>query len=392
MIVFDVNIDVFQSLYMVDSRLPRRVLYQIQVPDQARRLGWKNDVFTGPAGGGLEPRYRLVRRIMFPGWFCTLGFLTMPWLARGALKHCREFLGGKPEIGVFYSPYYLPMQRALKPRITVYHPIDDYTVYWPKRAKRTLRLEDEMIHRADLVVCTGLFLRDELRARFPERALQIHHLPNPVPAEYLLTEPLPSTVFRGDGTDQRKPVLGYVGNFEYRLHAPVIAALAESLPWVEIKLRTNKPNPDPFAALNNVQYVESMTKDALMQFVRSFDVCLVPQAPNHFNYVASPRKMYEYLASSRPIVTLNTPEAAPLEPLIHNASSVADFVDRVRSILLQGEPGEYTRRRLALASELTAPPLANRYAGLIEEARSRGNYKHGGRCGESARVGSRMFP
>ena len=365
MIVFDVNIDVFQSLYMTDSRLPRRVLYQIQVPDQARRLGWKNDVFTGPADEGREPRYRLVRRIMFPGWFCTLGWLTMPWLARGALEHCREFLGGRPEIGVFYSPYYLPMQRALKPKITVYHPIDDYTVYWPKRAKRTLRLEEEMIRRSDLVVCTGLFLRDEFRQKFPDRANRIHHLPNPVPLEYLVTKPLPRTVFRGDGTDPRKPVLGYVGGFEYRLHAPVICALAEAFPWAEIKLRTKKPSPDPFAAYSNVQYVEPMPKDDLMEFVRSFDVCLVPQAPNHFNYVASPRKMYEYIASSRPVVTLNTPEAAPLAPYVHNAVSVEDFVQRVRSILLQGEPEDYPQRRLSLASELTPAPLANRYADLL---------------------------
>ena len=368
MIVFDVNIDVFQSLYMTDSRLPRRVLYQIQVPDQARRLGWKNEVFTGPAGEDREPRYRLVRRIMFPGWFCTLGFLTMPWLARGALKHCREFLGRRPEIGVFQSPYYLPMQKALKPRITVYHPIDDYTVYWPKRAKRTLRLEEEMIRRSDLVVCTGLFLRDEFRQKFPDRADRIHHLPNPVPLEYLVAAPLPRTIFRGDGKDARRPILGYVGNFEYRLHAPVICALAEAFPWSEIKLRTKKPNPDPFAAYSNVQYVGPMSKDDLMQFVRSFDVCLVPQAPNHFNYVASPRKMYEYMASSRPVVTLNTPEAAPLAPYIHNALSVEDFVQRVRSILLHGEAEEYSQRRLSFASELTPSRLANRYAELLEKA------------------------
>jgi len=370
MIVFDVNIDVFQSLYMVESHLPRRVLYQIQVPDQARQLGWKNEVMTGPSNEGEGPRYRLVRRIMFPGWFCTLGWLTMPWLARGALRHCREFLGRRPEIGVFHSPYYLPMRRALKPKFTVYHPIDDYTVYWPKRAKRTLRVEEEMIRCSDLVVCTGLFLRDEFRQKFPDRAYRIHHLPNPVPLEYVSVKPLPRTVFRGDGTDARKPVLGYVGNFEYRLHAPVISALAEAFPWAEIRLRTKKPSPDPFAAHPNVQYVESMSKDDLMEFVRSFDVCLVPQAPNHFNYAASPRKMYEYLASSRPVVTLNTPEAAPLAPYVHSAASVGDFVQCVRSILLQGEPEDYSQRRLSRAAELTATPLANRYADLLNTVRS----------------------
>lgn len=372
MIVFDVNIDVFQSLYMADSKLPRRVLYQIQVPDQARKLGWQNAVIDGPSNGGNESRYRLVRKILFPGWFCSLGLVTMPLLARGALRHCREFLGERPEIGVFYLPYYLPMQQALKPKFTVYHPIDDYTVYWPKRAHRTLRVESELIRRSDLVICTGLFLRDEFRQKFPDQANRIHHIPNPVPLEYLVTEPLPTTTFRGDGTDSRKPILGYIGNFEYRLSVEAICALAEAFPWAEIKLRTAKPNPDPFARYSNVHYVDRMSKQALMEFVRSFDVCLVPQSPSHFNYVASPRKMYEYLASSRPVVTLHTPEAAPIAPYIHNAGSVGEFVDRVRSILFYGEPEDYSRRRLGMALQLTAPALANRYAGLLEEMRRMG--------------------
>src|SRR4051812_18965020 len=130
MIVFDTNIDVFQELYTVESKLPRRVLYQYQVPGQARRIGWTNEIFNGPSSNGHLPRYRLVRRILFPGWFCTLGWLTMPILAQGALQHCREFLGARPDIGVFYSPYYLPMLKAIKPKVTVYHPIDDYTMYW----------------------------------------------------------------------------------------------------------------------------------------------------------------------------------------------------------------------------------------------------------------------
>ena len=56
MIVFDTNINVFEELYTVESfNLPRRVLYQYQVPDQARRLGWKETrVFTGPSLHGTS--------------------------------------------------------------------------------------------------------------------------------------------------------------------------------------------------------------------------------------------------------------------------------------------------------------------------------------------------
>ena len=377
MVVFDINIDVFQELYTVESDLPRRVLYQYQVPDQARRLGWRNEVVTGPAEGGQLPRYRIVRRILFPGWFCTLGCLTMPVLARGALRHCREFLGGRPNIGVFYSPYYLPMQKALNPKITVYHPIDDYTMYWPKRAQRTLRLEEEMFQRSDLVVCTGKFMVDEFRQRYPHMANRIHHIPNPVTAKLIVPHPLPGRVFRGDGTDARRPVLGYVGRIQDRLNERVICALAKALPWADIKIATVPGEMEqrkraglsnPFAGIPNVQILENMPKAELMEFVRSFDVCLLPQIESHNNNCASPRKLWEYLATSRPIVTLHTPEAAMLEPHVYNAVTTEDFLERVKSILIQGEPEYSSARRVAIAAEYTATPLANHYAQLLSAA------------------------
>jgi len=361
---------------MAESNLPRRVLYQYQVPDQARQLGWKNEVFTGPAREGQPPRYRLVRRILFPGWFCTLGWLTMPLLAQSALRHCREFLGRRPDIGVFYIPYYLPMQKAIKPKVTVYHAIDDYTVYWPKRAQRTLRLEKEMIRRSDLVVCTGKFMVDEFQQKYPQIAGRFHHIPNPVTAKLIVPQALPRTIFRGDGTDERRPVLGYVGRIQDRLNEPVICALAKALPWADIKLapvpgemeqRLKAGVDNPFASYPNIHILENMPKGELVDFVRSFDVCLLPQVQSHYNNCVSPRKLWEYLATSRPIVTLYLPEAAMLEPYVNNATSTDDFVTRVKSVLLQGEPADYPARRVAMAWNYTATPLANRYAQLLAE-------------------------
>jgi teichuronic acid biosynthesis glycosyltransferase TuaH len=380
MIVFDTNIDVFQELYMVESRLPRRVLYQYQVPDQARRLGWKNEVLTGPSSDGRPARYRLVRRILFPGWFCSLGWLTMPILARGALGHCREFLGRRPEIGVFYIPWYLPMQKAIKPKVTVYHPIDDYTVYWPKRAQRTLQLEEEMIRRSDLVVATGKFMVDEFRKKYPHMAERIQHIPNPVTERLIVPAPLPRTIFRGDGTDARRPVLGYIGRIQDRLHEGVVQQLARALPWAEIQIvtvpgemeqRAQRGLANPFTEFPNIRIRENMPKAELLETLRSFDVCLLPQVESFYNNCVSPRKLWEYLATSRPIVTLHLPEAEIVSSLVQVATSEEDFNAKVRRILVEGEPADFPARRIAMARDFTATPLANRYADMLAETCAR---------------------
>ncbi|TAL04774.1 MAG: hypothetical protein EPO07_04755, partial [Verrucomicrobia bacterium] len=316
----------------------------------------------------------------FPGWFCSLGWLTMPALALVALRHCKNFFGGKPDIAVFYNPYYLPMLKAIRPRVTVYHPIDDYTIYWPHRAARTMRLEDKIFRRSDLIVCTGKFMVDEFRKKYPEMSERIHHVPNPVPEKLIVPQPLPRTFFRGDGTDARRPMLGYVGRIADRLHEPVIHALAAALPWVDIcfapvpgemQRRQQQGLENPFAKYPNVRFFEDLPKTKLIEFVRSLDVCLLPQIGNHYNKCASPRKLWEYLASSRPVVALNTPEAEVLAPYVHNAISVEDFVACVTSILLHGEPADYSTRRLELARQHTSTPLANRYAQLLKETCAR---------------------
>ena len=92
---------------------------------------------------------------------------------------------------------------------------------------------------------------------------------------------------------------------------------------------------------------------------------------SHYNNCVSPRKLWEYFASSRPIVTLHLPEAAMLEPCVYVATTSDDFVARVKSILLHGEPEDFPARRVAMAWDYTATPLANRYAELLAESCAR---------------------
>jgi hypothetical protein len=100
-------------------------------------------------------------------------------------------------------------------------------------------------------------------------------------------------------------------------------------------------------------------------------VCLLPQVESHYNNCVSPRKLWEYFATSRPIVTMHLPEAALLEPFVQVARSPEDFIARVKSLLTVGEPPEYPVRRIALARDYTAMPLANRYADLLAETCAR---------------------
>ena len=73
-------------------------------------------------------------------------------------------------------------------------------------------------------------------------------------------------------------MLGYVGRIQHRLNEPVICALAQALPWADIKLapvpgemeqRRKVGLSNPFANYANIHILENMPKAELVDFVRA---------------------------------------------------------------------------------------------------------------------------
>lgn len=368
MLVFDTNWNSVEDLYLGMGSFPSRLLFQIAEARQARRLGWQNGV-TRLAGTSEEAVFR-VRQRMPAGWFITGGFLTMPFLARYARKLSATHLGKEEiDIAAFTSPHYLPLKRALKPEFAIYHAVDDYAEYWPKRVNTTRRREGEMIAEADLVVCAGAFLADFLKGMHPDRAADTYHIPNPVPFEFLASEPTISPYFDGR---RSKPIFGYVGAIDGRLDCAAMLELARSAPLAEIRVHASQDVRDcPLSEASNIVMSPPVPRSEVPALIRDFDVCLLPQSRTHFNLCASPRKLYEYLGSSRPIVALNTPEAESLGPHVISTGSREEFVNAALGLVEHGEEPGGPARRLDMARELTPQALAHRYANIVRKYRSR---------------------
>ena len=364
MYVFDVNWDCVEELYSAESRLESRLLYKMTTRPQANAQGLKP--YSEQAITQCNSSIFTITKTFFPGWFISFGWLTMPIIALCAMRKARQLLGSRPDTAVFVSPHYIFLQKALAPAITVYHSIDDYGAYWPSRKTLTCRRENAMIERADLVICAGHYRAEEMRNTHPHKAAAIHHIPNPVPANFICK---PEEAV----THNKRPVIGFIGSIEERVDTAAIVALAKAIPEADIVLRSDKSDANPFGNSPNVRYLERMDRKDLPALIRSFDICIVPQSDTYFNKCSSPRKLYEYLGSSKPIVTMNTPEAAPLAPYVRNADNTSQFIDMIKNILVKGELAGYPEQRLLLAQQRTPAILANKLADLIMDVRRRKN-------------------
>ena len=90
---------------------------------------------------------------------------------------------------VMSYPHYLYLRDQLRPDVSVYYNIDDYTLYWPDRpAGPRARARDGLA--AEVTICVSRLRADELIAAIPQAAGRIHHVPHGTPTPFLAHEPL----------------------------------------------------------------------------------------------------------------------------------------------------------------------------------------------------------
>src|SRR5262245_31813702 len=139
--------------------------------------GWRRGLYP------WSPSCRLRRRgpaawdqqfILPTGWMKRYPRLGMRPIARsvrswwGTLSPWRRGL-------VMVYPHYLYLHDQLRPDVSVYYNVDDYTLYWPRHAERIRELERAMVRSADVTVCVARLRAEELKSDVPEAAARIHH-------------------------------------------------------------------------------------------------------------------------------------------------------------------------------------------------------------------------
>jgi glycosyltransferase involved in cell wall biosynthesis len=257
---------------------------------------------------------RHVTTTMTPGYLGRLGPVFAPYLSSIVGKeraHLRREAGAEPYVMCSY-PYASLWVRDVPDDRLLYYNFDDYRLYDPGFAKRCQQMEDRLIARARLTLCASRWQTDAFMARHPDRADRIVHAPLGVSPAFLNpypeTAPLPATV-------------GYVGTMADRLDWTLVSETARRLPnfkfhfvgpldkglpgfsgWQESRAAALK--------LPNVFYEGVAPQAKLASHYWRYSVNWMPYRPDHpFVQAASPSKIMDGLASGRPFVSTDVPEA-----------------------------------------------------------------------------------
>jgi len=272
----------------------------------------------------------------------------------------------KDPIVFFYIPPPLGTIKKLKAKAIIYHCIDEWVTYPGGKNRIFMDSEKELIEKADLVIVTNDLLYENKKSS----AKKIHKMYHGVDYDHFSKafsdeQPLP------DGMEGiPKPIIAIVGSFVDWMDLELIKLIAERHPeWSMVSIGPVDSNVEinDLTKMDNVYFLSAKEYSELPNYHRAVDVFIVPfLLTEHIKYCA-PTRLYEHLASGKPIVTTDFPAAHDVgEGVISIASDRQDFVRRIEEALSEKEP-LLSEKRKCLARANTWRDRIEKISTLIEE-------------------------
>jgi len=244
-------------------------------------------------------------------------------------------------------PISLFLLSHLTPSKVVYDITDDYThfVSDARRKEVVKRREQQLLRRADLVFVTNPSLREPRLPLNPN----VHVSLNGVDYELFATAADARTPEHPLLANVSRPRIGFVGFVSDWLDFELVGKMAERWPGRVVMVGPIKPSC--VAATQRIPKAvwTGFIKDRneLPALLRGFDVLTIPFQVNELTDNMNPLKIWEYLATGKPIVSTALQSMQLCAGLGAVAKSSAEFLDEIDRNLRDGNSNASARMALA---------------------------------------------
>ncbi|MCC6547208.1 glycosyltransferase [Candidatus Sumerlaeota bacterium] len=203
------------------------------------------------------------------------------------------------------NPAYVELIDKLPHDLVVYDVMDPFSAFRtsdPRVAER----EDRVLRKADVVFTGGRSLHTQVENRHPN----VHCFPSGIDFGHFARAAQSGNIPR-DIASLEKPVLGYFGAVDERIDWKLIESICrERRHWSIVFLGPLVLIPEIPIKEPNFHWLGAKSYDQLPDYLRAFDVCLIPWLVNDLTRFMSPTKTPEYLAAGKPVVSTPIPDVA----------------------------------------------------------------------------------
>jgi glycosyltransferase involved in cell wall biosynthesis len=149
-----------------------------------------------------------------------------------------------------------------------------------------------------------------------------------------------------------KPRIGFFGLIYEKLDFDLLAACARRFPDASLVLIGPVDYcPPHLRELPNVRFLGPVPYSELPSYLRGLDVLLLVYGHDEMTRQINPLKIKECLASGKPTVCVDIPEARRFAPEVRIAASEEEYVRAVAAALEEGASPEAIERRRAIVRD-----------------------------------------
>lgn len=155
-----------------------------------------------------------------------------------------------------------------------------------------------------------------------------------------------------------RPIIGYVGGIHKVFDVQMMMSMARARPdWSWVLVGPQQTPTREMRRMPNIYLTGPKPHRELPDYIRRFDVGIVPYILNGYSETVVPTKINEYLAMGKPVVSTNLPEVAIFNSqhgvIITCPNRPNEFIASIERALLSANGGadEALRRAVAAAND-----------------------------------------
>jgi glycosyltransferase involved in cell wall biosynthesis len=245
-------------------------------------------------------------------------------------------------------PHYHAVPDVIEHAGVVYYVTDEYSAAPDVDAAAVSAMEQKILGQADIVFTVSDMLYEKKSKSNPNTILS----PHGVDLEFFEKAASESTVIPGDIRDIPHPIAGFFGLIEDWIDLELIDYLAREHPDISFVLIGRAASDvDRLRDRVNIFLLGQKPYAQLPGYLRAFDVCLLPYKDHPQVVNSNPKKLREYLAGGKPVVSTPVREVEKYADFVHIAKNHSEYSAHIRRALDEDTPEKTTARIDAMRTE-----------------------------------------
>lgn len=204
-----------------------------------------------------------------------------------------------PLLGWFYSASFTPLLDLFEFETIVYDCMDELTLF-KGAPEHLLAQEKYLMANADIVFTGGKSLYESKK----QHHSNVYCFPSSVDQKHF-AQALNGVAIPQDISHLREPVVGYFGVIDERIDLQLLHETARKMPNVSFVMigPLAKIDQSDLPQEDNIHYLGMRAYNELPNYLKGFDIAMMPFAINDATKYISPTKTLEYMAAGKPIIS-----------------------------------------------------------------------------------------